>query len=177
MSRFTVEEIFESYQTQFQQERVHRQESLPFRGRPGHYYFVNRRPTYEDLAQISFRSSHAEAALIKINDAYIVKIGNTGVANAAIRVPTQQDGIEDYQWIAHTHPLEQENHQQRVARGPTAADRIALREINSRGWDQTGSTVIICRGGRVVDTVTFHLSPPQTNRSASELLNSFTIEP
>ncbi|MCP4433600.1 MAG: hypothetical protein GY806_21690, partial [Gammaproteobacteria bacterium] len=112
MTRLTVNDIFESYVSRYGDDRVHRQAETPFRGHPGHHYFVGRRVRNEHLAQISFRSRHAEAALIKMNDAYIVSIGNTGVATAIIAVPAQaarQQGIEEYRWIAHTHPLDQES--------------------------------------------------------------------
>ena len=140
MTRLTVNVIFESYVSRYGDDHVHRQAGTPFRGHPGHHYFVDRRVSNEHLAQISFRSRHAEAALIKMNDAYIVSIGNTGVATATIVVPAQaarQQGIEEYRWIAHTHPLEQESADQGVARGPTGTDFEALEQLHRRGWDRT----------------------------------------
>ncbi|VAW63163.1 hypothetical protein MNBD_GAMMA11-783 [hydrothermal vent metagenome] len=160
MSRLTVDEIFESYVHRYSQGCVHRQSNTPFAGRPGHHYFVNGRVSNEHLAQITSRSSDAEAVLIKMNDACIVSIGNTGVATAQITVPPQDQGIEEYRWIAHTHPLEQENRYQGVARGPTTHDYAALNQLDARGWRQNESLVIVCRSARVVDVVRFESESP-----------------
>ena len=180
MTRLTVNDIFESYLSSYGDDRVHRQADSPFRGHPGHFYFVGRRVSNEHLAQISFRSHHAEAALIKMNDAYIVSIGNTGVATATIVVPAQaarQRGIEEYRWIVHTHPLEQESADQGVARGPTGADFEALEQLQRRGWGQSESVVIVCRGGRVIDVVPFRREPPALHQGREDLLPSFRVEP
>lgn len=179
MSRLTVDEIFVSYVSRYGQDRVHRQTRTPFRGQPGHHYFVGGRVPNEHLAQITYRSRNAEAALIKMNDAYIVSIGNVGVANARIAVPPQaarQQGLEEYRWIAHTHPLEQENEYQGVARGPTGTDFEALERIHGRGWRQEESEVVVCRGGRVIEVVTFRHEPSLSNRSTEDLLRSFSVE-
>ncbi len=180
MTRLTVNDIFESYVSRYGDDRVHRQADTPFRGHPGHHYFVGRRVRNEHLAQISFRSRHAEAALIKMNDAYIVSIGNTGVATAIIAVPAQaarQQGIEEYRWIAHTHPLDQESADQGVARGPTGADFEALEQLHRRGWGQSESVVVICRGGRVIEVVPFRRQPPALHQGREDLLRSFSLEP
>ena len=180
MTRLTVNDIFESYVILYGEDHVHQQVDTPFRGQPGHYYFVGRRVSNEHLAQISFRSRHAEAALIKMNDAYIVSIGNTGVATATIVVPAQaarQQGIEEYRWIAHTHPLEQESADQGVARGPTGADFEALEQLHHRGWGQNESVVIVCRGGRVIEVVPFRREPPALTHGREDLLRSFRLEP
>ena len=180
MTRLTVNDIFESYVSSYGDDHVHRQAGTPFRGLPGHFYFVDRRVSNEHLAQISFRSRHAEAALIKMNDAYIVSIGNTGVATATIVVPAQvarQQGIEEYRWIAHTHPLEQESADQGVARGPTGADFEALEQLHRRGWGQSESVVIVCRGGRVIKVVLFTREPPALHQGREDLLRSFRLEP
>lgn len=186
MTRLTLNEIYESYVSSYGDDHVHRQAGTPFRGLPGHHYFVCneqhvcRRVSNEHLAQISLRSRHAEAALIKMNDAYIVSIGNTGVATATIVVPAQaarQQGIEEYRWIAHTHPLEQESADQGVARGPTGADFEALEQLHHRGWGQNESVVIVCRGGRVIEVVPFRREPPALNQGREDLLRSFRLEP
>ena len=180
MTRLTVNDIFESYLSSYGEDRVHRQARTPFRGYPGHHYFVGRRVSNEHLARISFRSQHAEAALVKMNDAYIVSIGNTGVATALIVVPPQaarQQGIEEYRWIAHTHPLDQESADQGVARGPTGVDYEALEQLHRRGWGQSESVVIVCRGGRVIEVIPFRREPPALNQGREDLLRSFSLEP
>jgi hypothetical protein len=180
MSRLTVDEIFESYVNRYGQDRVHRQARTPFRGQPGHHYFVGRRVSNEHLAQISDRSRHAEAALVQMNDAYIVSIGNVGIANAPIAIPpraARRQGLEEFRWIAHTHPLEQENRYQSVARGATGADYDALEEIYRRGWGEEQSEVIICRGGRIIEVKPFWREPPSTQQGVQDTLRSFTIDP
>ena len=160
MPRLSVNDIFESYIARYGQDHVHQQPRTPFSGRAGHHYFVNRRVSNEHLARITSLSGNAEATLLRMNDAYIVSIGNTGVATATIAVPPRNQGIDIYLWIAHTHPLEQEDRYQRIARGPTDSDHIALSQINRRGWEQNESLIIVCRGGRIVEIVNFERDRP-----------------
>lgn len=158
MSRWTNEEIFESYVNAFGARRVHWQRRIPFSGQVGHYYFLRRRTpaSFEEMARITRLSSNAEVTLTRINSAYIIHIGNPRIATAVLSVPYVQEGIEEFQWIAHTHPLEQENEYQMIARGPTDADRLALTIVAER-WNQNESTVIVCQGGRVINTVVFRV--------------------
>lgn len=162
MSRWSNEDIFEGYVGVYGEDRIHWQRAIPFSGRVGHYYFFRRRRrriSFEDMARITRLSNNAEVTQIRINSAYIIHIGNVAVATATLTVPARQDGIEEYEWIAHTHPLEQENDYQMIARGPTPADRLALTIVSER-WGQNESTVLVCRGGWVEREVTFR---PDTN--------------
>jgi hypothetical protein len=173
VSRCTDRDIFESYvnNPRVGQRLVQWQPRMPFAGRCGHYYFIRpcrRAPTNDDLARITRNSHNAEATLTRINDTYIVHIGNRGVATASLMIPSRQDGIEEFQWIAHTHPLEQEDAYQRIARGPTAADRETLRILSSR-WGQTESLVIVCRRGRVETCVPFRVEPSETAGTGGRL--------
>jgi len=177
MTRLTVNEIFGSYVNRYGQDHVHEQSDIPFSGRPGHHYFVNRRVSNEHLAQITYRSRNAETALIRMNDAYIVSIGNIGVATAQISVPARHRDIDVYRWISHTHPLDQESRHQRIVRGPTRHDYIALDQIHRRGWGQNDSIVVVCRRGRVVRVVRFERESPPISRRGEDALRSFTIEP
>lgn len=158
MSRATTDEIFSSYNTTYQG-RVHRQHHVPFGGAAGHIYFVRHRPTNQQLAKISQGSRNAEVASYRINDAFILTIGNTGVASGTLIVPAasaRSAGVEEVEWIAHTHPLEQESDYESVAQGATETDRTALRIMNGR-WGQTSSVVVVCRRGRVVRTEEFRV--------------------
>jgi hypothetical protein len=155
----TNEELFASFQAQFPR-RVHRRTTrTPFAGSPGHHYFVPRRLTSAVLAQTTLRSRNAEVSMVAINGhTHVVSVGNPGVATATLIVPARSSDIASFEWIAHTHPLEQENQYQGVARGPTDADFRALNEVASR-FGSAGSVVIVCRGGRVVNEVEFHSEP------------------
>lgn len=160
----TNQELFESFEAQFPG-RVHRRASqTAFAGRPGHHYFLPARPSAEQLAGTTSRSRGAEASLVLINGhTHVVSIGNPGVATATLIVPARSAAITSYQWIAHTHPLEQENAYQGVARGPTPADYAALNEV-SRRFGPAASTVILCRGGSVVEEVEFRSEAPSATR-------------
>jgi hypothetical protein len=160
----TNEELFASFQAQFPR-RVHRRTArTPFAGSPGHHYFVPRRLSSAVLAQTTLRSRHAEVSMVGINGhTHVVSIGNPGVATAMLIVPARSSDITSFEWIAHTHPLEQENEYQGVARGPTPADFTALNEVASR-FGNASSVVIVCRGGRVVDEVEFHAEPQVRTR-------------
>jgi len=139
--------------------RVHLVNHVPRSARPGHLYVlggVRRQPTFEQLARLSQHSRHAEAALYQINGVYLIQMGPAGVAVVTVFIPRRQDGIESARWIAHTHPLEQENWQQGIAHGPTDADRLALGAMN-RSWGQSESTLLVCRRGRIERTVEFTL--------------------
>jgi hypothetical protein len=58
VTRLTVNDIFASYVSSYGDDHVHRQPGTPFRGTPGHHYFVGRRVSNQHLAQISFRSNN-----------------------------------------------------------------------------------------------------------------------
>ena len=154
-----TDEIFASYVTTFGEDHVHKVGIPHFTGRPGHHYFVRRRPTNQDLARMSHHSRNAEVVLIRINHTFIVNVGNPGVANAALFMPQHQDGIESFEWIAHTHPLEQESVYDRVAHGGTSADYEAIARAHTR-WGQAETTVVVCQRGRVVTEVIIRPEPP-----------------
>ena len=156
MSRATIEEIFAAYVAEYGQRRVRRSGAVTFVGQPGHYYFVPRALNNRELARLTSRSGSAEVTLTRVNSAHIVHIGNRGVATATLTVPRRGDGIEEFRWIAHTHPLEQEDNYQMIARGPTAQDRLVLRRVYEQ-WEQTESTVVVCRGGGIERVVQFRL--------------------
>jgi hypothetical protein len=159
MSRWTPDEIFEGYANHPRYRGiVHWQQRVPFRGVPGHLYFLRRRrpPGDADLAGVSHRSQNAEAALMRINDVYTIKLGSAGIAHASLHVPPRQDGIEEFELLAHTHPLELENAYERIARGPSRGDWSALESLSSR-WGQRQSAIIVCRRGRVVASVPFRV--------------------
>jgi len=75
-------------------------------------------------------------------------------------VPPRDVGIERFEWLAHTHPLEMASDHASVSRGATAQDRIALERIHEV-WGQTRSTVVVCRGGRVEQLVDFRIERDQ----------------
>lgn len=143
--------------------RVHLRRNLNIAGQPGHIYILRRRnrPDNRALANITLRSANAEVTLSRINDTFLISIGNPQVATVTLFVPPQQEGIEDFEWIAHTHPLAQENVYQRVIRGPSEADRRALRLVHQR-WGQTSSVVVVVdRNGNVASDTRFDLSADQ----------------
>jgi len=158
MSRATTNEILADCAATYGQDRGHRVGGLSFVGQPGHYYFVPRALSNPELARLTCRSGHAEVTLTRVNDAHIIHIGNRGVATGTFSIPERRDGIELFQWIPHTHPLEQENEYQMIAHGPTQQDRAALRLLFQQ-WRQTESTVVVCRGGRVAKVAPFQLEP------------------
>lgn len=167
MARATAREVFERLRETLRGRRdailVHRSRRNVVRGRPGHYYWVPGEPSDEEMARTSALSGNAEAALLKINDAFFIKIGNRGVAIMDIPNPPREQesddqAILDYRLINHTHPLEQETDENRVPRGPSQKDWEAL-EALSQNWGQTSSYIIICRGGRVVETRDFEVQP------------------
>lgn len=158
MARATVDEVYQiildSYRGPNGSVRVHRARRMIFAGRPGHLYLMPRRPTDAQMARISNTSGKVETALIRINDAFFVKIGNRGVAQVHIFVPQRDDesvdmAITEFEWINHTHPLDMANDHQMIARGATEADRRTL-ELANRRFGQARSYVILCRNGRVV---------------------------
>jgi len=157
MGRWSNEQVFESYVNAIGVSRVHWQRRVPFSGQVGHYYFFRRRRTpisFEDMARITRLSGNAEVVLTRINSVFIIYIGNRSIATATLTVPVPQEGIEEFQWIAHTHPLERESEYESVPRGADDADRRALRIVAQR-WHQNESTVIVCRDGRVIAAVPF----------------------
>jgi hypothetical protein len=156
----TTDELFATYVARFGEERVHRAGIPHFAGRPGHHYFVGRRPTNVELARMSHHSGPAEVSLIRINRTFIVNVGNRGIPNAALFMPERVDGVESFEWIAHTHPLEMENAYHSVAHGGTREDREALERVHRR-WGQIESTVVVCRAGRLVRAVPFRPDPPE----------------
>lgn len=162
MSRWTTDEILEGLgnSPDIASGRVHAVAHVPFAGQAGHHYVLrgHREPSDRDLARTSRQSHHSEVALTRINDTYILYVGNTHIAIATLWIPRLQEGIESFEWIAHTHPLEQEDALEGVARGPTPADRRALRQVHTR-WGQESSRVVVCRAGSVVgEPVTFRVS-------------------
>lgn len=168
MAEWTPEEIFAFYANDREvgPDRVHWQRSIPFPGRPGHFYFLSRRPrppSHRDLARITAHSGHPEVVLMRINSTYVVSIGNRGVANATVRIPPRLDGIDSFTLLAHTHPLEMENKYEGVARGPTNADFTMIGILSNR-WDQTDSTVVVCRGGHVERVVSYRPEPDEAGR-------------
>jgi hypothetical protein len=150
--------------------RVHWVSGMPFAGTPGHLYFFRQRRSVSsaNLAAISHRSGDVEVCLMRMDGIPIIYIGSRGIAVATVFVPPTDIGIDTYEWVAHTHPLEMETPYEGVAEGPTRADRQALETIHER-WGQTQSTVVVCRGGRVEREVTFSIerdgrTPPHTGR-------------
>ena len=154
------DELFASYVARFGAERVHRVGIPHFTGHAGHHYFVGRRPTNVDLARMSQLSGNAEVVLIRINRTHIVNVGNPGIANAALFMPPRQDGIESFEWIAHTHPLEMESVYEDVAYGGTSKDYEAIATVHA-AWGQVETTVVVCRRGRVVRAVTIRPDTPE----------------
>lgn len=120
-----------------------------FASAPGHHHFVARAYRPRELAQITAHSGHAEVTLVRINRTHIISIGNRHFATATLIMPARSDIITSFEWIAHTHPLEQGNEEQSVSHGATEADRAALARVHER-FGQTESKVIVCRGGRVL---------------------------
>lgn len=153
------DELYTIYALRFGVDHVHRVGIPHFAGRPGHHYFVGRRPSNVELARMSQHSGNAEVQLVRINQTHIVNVGNRGTANVALFVPPPQDGIESFEWIAHTHPLEMENVYESVAFGGTNEDFQGLGRVH-RMWGQHESTVVVCRHGRVVRVVTIRPEPP-----------------
>ena len=150
--------------------RIHWATGVPLAGTPGHLYFFRRRLAINsaELAMTSHRSGGVEACLMRMDGTPIIYIGSRGIATATVFVPPTDIGIESFEWVAHTHPLEMESAEEGIARGPTGADRRALERIHER-WGQTESTVVVCRRGRVVEEVTFRIErdlrlPPGTGR-------------
>ncbi len=130
--------------------RIHWATDVPFAGTPGHLYVFRRRRriTSAHLAAITHRSGDVEVCLMRMDGIPMIYIGSRGMAVATVFVPPTDIGIESYEWVAHTHPLEMETPYEGVAHGATPADRRALETIHER-WGQTESTVIVCRRGRV----------------------------
>lgn len=150
---------------------VHWASNVPFSGSPGHLYIFreqDRSISWADLAAITNRSGNIEVCLMRMDGIPMIYIGSRRIAIATVFVPPVDIGIESYEWVAHTHPLEMESSEEGVARGPTPEDRRALVMIHER-WGQTESTVIICRGGSVERAVRFRIendtrTPPGTGR-------------
>jgi hypothetical protein len=168
MSRWTAEEIFEAYVGTLADgvNIIHWQTGVPFVGQFGHHYFLRHRHRALrsiELAKISAHSGNAEAALCRVNNTYIVTIGAHREAVATMQIPSRQEGIEEFEWIAHTHPLEQENREIRVPRGSSRQDYDALGRAFHL-WGQSESVVIVCRGGRVVEEVLFRFVPEVDTR-------------
>lgn len=183
MARATREEVYEIMVASFPtgpdgELRVHRSRQNEIRNpRAGHMYLVPGRPTDTQMASHSNQAGPAEAALLKINDAYFVKFGGRGSAAANIFNPqrdpvTADQAIVEFAWINHTHPLDMASRYETVIQGPSDADRTALRQISQR-WHQTSSYIIVCRGGRVLRRVPFELERDYSLDS----LRDFTVEP
>jgi len=167
----TAEELFEGIGASERfSGRMHWATGVPFAGVSGHLYIFRRRRSISsaELAAITHRSGDIEVCLMRMDGFPLIYIGSRAMAVATVFVPPVDVGIETYEWVAHTHPLEMETPYEGVALGPTRADRQALETIHER-WGQTESTVIICRGGRVDREVTFGIerdmrTPPGTGR-------------
>ena len=138
--------------------RVHWARTLPLAGTPGHLYFFRRARAISsvDLAATSQSCGNVEVCLMRMDGTPILYVGSRGMAVATVFVPPTDAGIERFEWVAHTHPLEMATPEEGVAQGPTPADRTALETIHDR-WGQTESTVVVCRGGRVVREVSFRI--------------------
>lgn len=143
-------------------DRVHLVRSVPFSGRSGHMYFYARRGPVSPvmLARITQQSGNAEVCLMRMDSTRVIYIGVRGFAVANVFVPPRDVGIERFEWLAHTHPLEMASDHASVSRGATAQDRIALERIHEV-WGQTRSTVVVCRGGRVEQLVDFRIERDQ----------------
>ena len=160
---WTAAELFEFYarSPNIGRNRVRWQRRVPFAGRPGIYYFLAGRDqplSPEEMAAITRLSHYPEVVLLRLNTTYVVYIGNRGVANASFFIPIRQQGMSEFRWISHTHPLEQESTEQGIARGPTNQDFETLKRLK-RMWGQQESTVIVCRRGRVEEVVEFQPEP------------------
>jgi hypothetical protein len=144
---------------------VHQVSSVPFRGAPGHHYFLPHRyrprADFRELSQITDRSDDAEVSLVRFNGVHIVSVGNRNHGSATLIMPPRgTEGVEDFEWIAHTHPRDQENDQQRILQGASEEDRRALDQV-FRAWGQTESTVVVCRGPRTERVVRFAREVPE----------------
>lgn len=153
MTRASTQEIIEAYR---QRASVHVESRLSFHGMPGHYYVVPRAPTDTQMAQITQRCGNAEVTYMRINDAHLLYVGARGFATATFLIPSRGEGIEEFHWVVHTHPLDQANQDQAIAEGPTNRDFEALDQVN-RSWGQSESRVIVCRRGRIIRVVSFRV--------------------
>ncbi|MDX1980916.1 MAG: hypothetical protein SFV51_11645 [Bryobacteraceae bacterium] len=170
MSAANTEEIFAMYQGLLGAGRVHWAEPLPFTGRPGHHYFVRdadrrrfRQPARRAsiMARISARTG-AEAGLMRINQTYIVFVGSRAAATIqpTFLARDTESGIEAFEWIAHTHPLQLRDRYQDIAHGATESDRRVLAAVYAC-WGQDRSEVIVTRGTHVVAINAFQLTPDE----------------
>lgn len=150
-------------------DRVHLVRALPFSGQSGHLYFSALPGAISPamLARITQQSGNAEVCLMRMDDTRVMYIGVRGFAVANVFVPPRDMGIERFEWLAHTHPLEMSNDHARVSEGPTAEDRIALERIHEI-WGQTQSTVVVCRGGQVERLVEFRIERDQRSPYGSD---------
>lgn len=183
MSRATPDEIASAYAATLRG-RVHRADRGAFAGEAGHYYFVSpsdfagsgnraRRRSNELLAQITRRSRNPEVALCRINDAYFVKIGTPGMAAMTVEPPQRgQRGFQEFELVAHTHPLELADEYAGVADRATATDIETLNQIRDR-WHQTRSLVVVCRGGRAISSQSFN-ADPRPVQVTTDVLRSLT---
>lgn len=163
MSRWSNQQVFNRCERFAGVGKVHwkRRRRIPFAGQTGHYYFLRDCTTpisFDEMAQMTRLSGNAEVSQMRVNDAYFIYVANRGIAAGTIWLPLREEGIEEVEWIAHTHPREQENDQERIIEGPTRSDMRTIDLLASR-WNQTESTIVNCRGGRVVRTVVFRPEP------------------
>jgi hypothetical protein len=138
--------------------RIHWAAGTRFAGVPGHLYVYRHARHIEPrhLAAISHASGDVEVCLMRFDGIPVIYVGARAMAVATVFVPDRSSGLETFEWVAHTHPLEMESAAEGVARGATPADRRALETIHDR-WGQTESTVIVCRAGRVLRVVPFRI--------------------
>ncbi|AKJ31912.1 hypothetical protein [Caldimonas brevitalea] len=168
---FTAEELYESLgNTPRFRGRIHWATRPVFAGLHGHLYLFRQRRAITDaqLAATTHRSGDVEVCLMRMDGIPMIYVSHGGVAAATVFVPDRESGIERFEWVAHTHPLEMGTAQERIAQGATAADRTALERIHER-WGQTRSTIVVCRAGRVVRAVPFAIErdgrmPPGTGQ-------------
>jgi hypothetical protein len=101
--------------------RVHWASGVPFAGTPGHLYLFRRRReiSFADLAAIAQSCGNVEVCLMRMDGIPMIYVGSRSMAIATVFVPPRDIGIESFEWVAHTHPLEMETPEEGVAHGPT----------------------------------------------------------
>jgi hypothetical protein len=175
MSRMTFEDVVASYQAiPDLAARLHAQTAIPATGAPGHIYVFRHRPNparlYRQLAEISDRAGNdrnePEVSLWRINDVYILHIGDPGTGTATPRLP-QPSSEDSFEWIAHTHPKPPRNDsQQMMIGGPTHADDAAMMQ-----YHLSQSVIVVCWNGAVQRVVAFRPEPPDLGQMSSARRN------
>jgi hypothetical protein len=181
MPRATAEQIMQFYVTA-SGHPVTQTNPASISGSPGHYYALTGAATDQQLIRATYAGSPPprEIVLLRVNDLYLVYVGGPGSAN--VHFPPQQlpppgnGQIEQFQWVAHTHPLDNRSRDASMAEGPTQADYNALCTAFQR-FRQTESRVIVCQSGHLVAVVPFTVhgahscfsgGPPVTSDAAFE---------